>query len=128
LPDIALISFVYSISPSPSAQSAGVGESTRSRLFLGTNRAPRTFTDRRISSAIQRLTVLSESPVKRVMSSAAKIRRRPSFAILRMGLLSRASWFRGRVSEKVPGSLTRQQPHECDQRIGHRRPAALKGR
>ena len=65
---------------------------------------------------------------KRVMSSAAKIRRRPSFAILRMGLLSRASWFRGRVSEKVPGSLTRQQPHECDQRIGHRRPAALKGR
>jgi hypothetical protein len=71
-PDTALISFSYSVSSSGSAQFRGVGESTRSSPFLGTNRAPRTFTDGRISSAIQRLTVLSERPVKSVMSLARR--------------------------------------------------------
>src|SRR5262245_37465003 len=55
-----------------SSQFGGTGVSTRSRSFRGTNRAPRTFTEGRICSAIQHLTVLTEVPVRHAMSPARK--------------------------------------------------------
>jgi len=109
-----------------SAQYVGVGESARSSSFLGTNRAPPSFTDGRISSAIHRRTVLRESPVKRVISSARK-----NFGVsvicdpCDFGFLA-TGWFGRRLEDKVLGSLTRQQAHQCDQGIRRRRLAVLR--
>src|SRR4029077_5243108 len=70
--DIAQSSVIPLLSSPRSSQSAVGGESTRSSPFLGTNRAPRTFTEGRISSAIQRRTVLTDVPVRRAISPARR--------------------------------------------------------
>jgi len=55
-----------------SEQGWSVAESIRSSSFLGTSRTPRSFADGSVSLAIQRLTVLTETRAKRVMSRRAE--------------------------------------------------------
>jgi hypothetical protein len=71
-PDIVLLSYFCSISSADSAQSEGVGNSIRSSPFLGTNRTPLSFTDGSVFSAIQRRTVLRETPHERAISPARR--------------------------------------------------------
>ena len=75
------------------------------------------------SSAIQRRTVLSETPAKRAISPARRYSGASVISDPPAGLLA-VRWRRP-LGGKFTGSLARQQAHERNQRIGPRRSAAL---
>src|SRR5262249_37372612 len=83
-----LIYYFSSISSAESAQSHVGGDSIRSSPFLGTNLAPPSFTDGSTSSAIQRRTVLSETPTKGAISPARRYFGASIISGPRLGLLA----------------------------------------
>lgn len=91
-------------------------ETVRSRSFLATSRTPPIFTDGSVSAAIQRLTVLTDTPAQRAMSPARKKSGTSVISDPRCRLALVGSHLG--VEGKFAGSLTRQQTHERNQRVG----------